>query len=385
MNQRQQDWFDLITGKRRGLLASLLRGVLIGASVRFGLANRLRNKLYDWGWLRTHHAAVPVVVVGNLTMGGTGKTPAVEYIARYYRQHGRRVAILSRGYGASDGRNDEALVLEANLDDVPHLQAADRVASAHTAVEELESELLVLDDGFQHRRLHRDLDIVLVDATQPLDWCLPAGLLREPRSGLRRANAIIVTRSDQAATSELQTLRQVITRHAPRRPIALARHAPIALHNTHEEIPPEALRGKTVAALCGIGNPSGFLTTLRMLGATIVDQKTYPDHHAYQRRDVVEIETWARGLPADTWLVTTQKDWVKLRIDRLGERPLWSLRITLEITDGRDALEAVLLGVLNHAVGKRPAVDGSSLADPAPAGDSSVRKDVYDPANACSV
>src|SRR5262249_6363567 len=113
-------WFDLITGKRRGLLQALLRVALIGASVPDSLVMRVRNRLYDWVWLRVHRAKVRVVVVGNLTVGGTGKTPAAEYVARFYRQFGRQVAILSRGYGVSDRRNDEALVLEANLEDVPH-------------------------------------------------------------------------------------------------------------------------------------------------------------------------------------------------------------------------------------------------------------------------
>src|SRR5262245_12493692 len=155
---------------------------------------RLRNWLYDRGWKRTHRAAVPVVSVGNLTVGGTGKTPCVEFVARWFRERDRRVAILSRGYGSTGGANDEAMVLEENLPDVPHLQGADRVALAAAAVEELESEVLVLDDGFQHRRLARDLDLVLVDATNP--WghgaVLPRGLLREPASGLRRAGAVLL-------------------------------------------------------------------------------------------------------------------------------------------------------------------------------------------------
>ncbi|HEY1186298.1 MAG TPA: tetraacyldisaccharide 4'-kinase, partial [Gemmata sp.] len=137
------------------------------ASGPYGLAARTRNALFDRGWKRTHRAPVPVVSVGNLTLGGTGKTPCVEWVARFFREREVQVTILSRGYGSAGGQNDEALVLEDNLPDVPHLQGADRVALAATAVEELEAELLVLDDGFQHRRLHRDLDIVLIDATRP--------------------------------------------------------------------------------------------------------------------------------------------------------------------------------------------------------------------------
>src|SRR5439155_4635434 len=128
-----------------------------------------------------------------------GNTPCVEYLARHYRDLGLRVAVLSRGYGAREGRNDEALVLEANLPDVPHLQGADRVALARIAVEELESNVLVLDDGFQHRRLARDLDVVLIDATEPwgYGYLLPRGLLRESPRGLKRAGAVLLTRCDQ--------------------------------------------------------------------------------------------------------------------------------------------------------------------------------------------
>ena len=145
----------MLAGERRGLGAALQRSGLRVASGPYGWAVAIRNGLFDHGWKVAEHAGVPVVSVGNLTVGGTGKTPCVEYVARFFRQQDRRVAILSRGYGSEQGPNDEALVLEENLPDVPHLQGADRVALAQTAVEELESEVLVLDDGFQHRRLWR--------------------------------------------------------------------------------------------------------------------------------------------------------------------------------------------------------------------------------------
>src|SRR5689334_22272695 len=159
----------LVSGQSRGLGPALLRGGLWLASLPYGLAVRLRNGMYEWGWKQRHKAPVPGGSVGNLTAAGTAKTPCVEYVARHYRGHDLRVAVLSRGYGSERGRNDEAMVLEENLPDVPHLQGPDRAALAATAVEELESEVLVLDDGFQHRRLARDLDLVLIDATRPLD------------------------------------------------------------------------------------------------------------------------------------------------------------------------------------------------------------------------
>jgi tetraacyldisaccharide 4'-kinase len=341
-------WLNIISGQQRGLPAALLRAVLAFVSLFYSLAIFLRNKGYDWGWFPAHRASVPVVVVGNLTVGGTGKTPAVEYLARFYRRHNRQVAILSRGYGNDTSRNDEALVLESNLDDVPHLQNPDRFALAQTAVEELESDLLVLDDGFQHRRLRRDLDLVLIDATQPwgYGWCLPRGLLREPRSALRRAGAVLITRSDQIDAERLQALVRQMRTYVPLAPIALARHAPQALHNTQAERAVASLSGQSVAALCGIGNPEGFLATLRSLHAAVIDQKIFPDHYRYQREDIRQLEDWSASLPPDTWLITTQKDWVKLQIDALAGRPLWSLRIALEITQGQEALEPALLQVI---------------------------------------
>src|SRR5437879_5027474 len=139
--QAGDHYWKLVSSRSRGVWPMLIRGGLWVLSVPYGWAMGLRNRLYDWGWQRSQRAAVPVVSVGNLTLGGTGKTPCVEYVARYYRQRDRRVAILSRGYGSAGGRNDEALVLEENLPDVAHLQGADRVAVAVTAVKELGSEV----------------------------------------------------------------------------------------------------------------------------------------------------------------------------------------------------------------------------------------------------
>src|SRR5205807_5814849 len=171
-----------------------------------------------------------VISVGNLTVGGTGKTPCVEYVARRLRTWDRRVAILSRGYGGDGGANDEALVLEDNLPDVPHLQGADRVALAKIAVEELESDALVLDDGFQHRRLARDLDLVLIDATQPwgFGYQLPRGLLRESPRGLKRAGAVLLTRCDQVDAAALARLGDQVARLAPQAPVIETSHRPTA-------------------------------------------------------------------------------------------------------------------------------------------------------------
>jgi tetraacyldisaccharide 4'-kinase len=334
-------YLALVRGETRGPAAAVQRLALSAASAPYGVAVRLRNWAYDHGWLRTGRVGVPVVSVGNLTAGGTGKTPCVEYVARYYRERGLRVAVLSRGYGAEGGPNDEALVLEENLPDVPHLQGPDRLRWAHAAVEELESEVLVLDDGFQHRRLARDLDLVLLDATDP--WgggrLLPRGLLREPLSSLRRAGVVVLTRCDQATPGQLDAIRRRVRRLAPAAPVVETTHRPVALADCEGgELALEVLRGRTVAAFCGIGNPGAFRRTLAGLGADVCDFRTYPDHHRYGRDDVEELRTWARALGPGALVVTTQKDLVKLRLARLAERPLVALRIRLGVGAGADEL-----------------------------------------------
>jgi tetraacyldisaccharide 4'-kinase len=344
-------YLSLVRGEARGLWPAVQRFGLRLASLPYGLAVRLRNCCYQWGWRRSHRVPVPVVSIGNLTVGGTGKTPCVEFVARFYRDLELRVAILSRGYGSDSGCNDEALVLEDNLPDVPHLQGADRVALAQTAVEELEAEVLVLDDGFQHRRLARDLDVVLIDATDPWGqgYLLPRGLLREPPSSLNRADVVVLTRCDQVGPEEKERLRRRVARLAAALPVVETRHEPVELVNDdgeRENI--NMLRQRPVAAFCGIGNPDAFRRTLEDQGARVSAVRAFADHHAYSRADVEELDEWVRGMPEPTLAVTTQKDLVKLRLSQLGGRPLWALRIDLRIEAGGEEFEQRLRAAVDR-------------------------------------
>jgi tetraacyldisaccharide 4'-kinase len=181
---------DLISGHRRGVASSLLRGGLSLLSLPYRAGVFLRNKSFDHGLRRVSRAEVPVISVGNVTAGGTGKTPFVAYLANWFGGRSMKVVLLSRGYRALEGEvNDEKLVLDQQCPGVPHLQHPDRVRSARVACREHGAQVIILDDGFQHRRLHRDLNIVLVDALNPWGYghLLPRGLMREPRSALRRA------------------------------------------------------------------------------------------------------------------------------------------------------------------------------------------------------
>jgi len=348
-------YLRLISGEARGLGPALERLGLRAASMPYELAVRLRNAAYENGWLKSERVAAAVVSVGNLTAGGTGKTPFVEYVARFYRNLHRRVTILSRGYGGAGGCNDEARVLEQNLPDVPHLQGVDRIALARKAVSEWKSDVLVLDDGFQHRRLARDVEVVLIDATAPWGhgYLLPRGLLREPPSSLRRADVVVLSRCDQAPAEQRERLCRTLSRIAPHKPIVETTHRPVELSNSDgENAPLELLRNSPAAAFCGIGNPEAFRRSLLDLGARLEEFRVYPDHHAYDQRDVEELHRWADRLPAGASIVTTQKDVVKMRLSRLGDRPFWWLRIRLHVEAGQDALDGCLRSAIR---GERPA------------------------------
>jgi tetraacyldisaccharide 4'-kinase len=341
-------YLRLIRGQTRGPVAMAGRGLLGLAASGYRLGVGVRNRAFDRGWKAIHRASVPVVSVGNLTLGGTGKTPTVEWVARWFRTRDVRVAILSRGYGQAEGINDEGRVLEENLPDVPHLQDPDRVLSARIAVEELQTELIVLDDGFQHRRLARDLDLVLLDALDPfgLGRMFPRGLLREPVSALRRAGVVILSRADLVDEATRRAIRAEVESQVGPLPWAEARHAPRDLIDADGRSSPlDRLPRLAVAAFCGIGNPEGFRRTLERLGIAPVGFRTFPDHHAYSGRDVAELAGWVRDLPAGLAL-TTQKDLVKLRTTTLGAVPLCALRIGLDLLSGAPVLDEALSRLL---------------------------------------
>jgi tetraacyldisaccharide 4'-kinase len=354
---------DLVSGRRRGAAASLLRGALRVGETCYTGAVRWRNRRYDRGAAAVHHLDVPVISVGNLTLGGTGKTPLVQWIARWFQQHGVRVGIVSRGYGAGKGdspraekgtvpfsgpggrkANDEALELERLLPGVPHVQNPDRLAAARAAIAQSGCQVIVLDDGFQHRSVARNLDIVLLDALEPFGFghVFPRGLLREPVEGLRRADLIVLTRADLVDPPKRVEIWHAVRAHAPAALRAEAIHAPRMLVSASgEEMPLEAIRGRKVAAFCGIGNPAGFRHTLETCGCQVAGFREFPDHCRYTPSELDRLADWCRGLGAAA-AVCTGKDLVKIPGDRLGSIPLWAVRIEMEFLSGQDALESRL-------------------------------------------
>jgi tetraacyldisaccharide 4'-kinase len=339
-------WFNLISGEARGVVPSLARFGLLLASYPYQLAMWGRNRLYDRGWKKITIAKVPVISVGNLTVGGTGKTPMVVFLAKWFRDRNLRVAILSRGYGAgADGRNDEARELETKLDDVPHLQNPDRVASSEIAVEELDMQVLLLDDGFQHRKLARSLDIVLLDATNPFGfgYCLPRGLLREGTKSMRRADLVVLTRCDQVSESQLTSIRKEFKTLARDVELVESRHRPTRLRNASgNSLEVDSARGKVCLAFCAIGNPIAFFATVRRLGAVLAETFTFPDHYEFTAGDLERIAEAIQQHPSVEMIFCTGKDLAKLHIDELAGVPLWAIDIELLINRGSEALETCL-------------------------------------------
>lgn len=335
---------------RRGGAVELLR---IPAALFGGLA-RLRGALYDRRWLPVLAVETPVISVGNVVAGGTGKTPFVAWLCARLAARGLRPGILSRGYRPrafnrppaprSEAPNDEARMLAELLPDVPHIQDRDRVRGAG-ALEARGVDVIVLDDGFQHRRLARDLDLVLVDATRP--WGLPAppeggapvkcvlprGFLRESPRELARAHAIVMTRCEQSDARTLDELEGELHALAPAAAILRAEHRPSAVREGAFRLTPDVLAGRELRLVSGIGNPEAFERTVRALGATVLGVHAFPDHHAFQREELVEL---AR---AGGELCVTAKDAVKL--EELGV-PFLALEVELALVRGAAVLEALL-------------------------------------------
>lgn len=340
---------DLVSGKSRGAGARLLRGVLRTAEVPYTWAVRWRNRRYDCSAGTVHRVSVPVISVGNLTLGGTGKTPLVKWIAGALMDRGVRVAVVSRGYGAARGEaNDEARELARALPGVPHVQDPDRVRGARQAIAKHGAELILLDDGFQHRRLARELDVVLLDALEPFGFghVFPRGMLREPPEGLARAAIVCLSRADAVSEERRDAIRRQVAQYAPGAKWCEIAHTPSTLVNAQGQTRSlELLANRRVAAFCGIGNPDGFRHTMATTGSEVVAWREFPDHHAFGSSDLAELDELARTAQAEL-LVCTQKDLVKIGAEVLGQVPLWALAIEMGFLKGQCNLERLLFDVL---------------------------------------
>jgi len=368
--RREQAWMGLVSGRERGLSAALARGGLwvLAVFYRIGLAVvNLRLRLP--GGVR--RIARPVLSIGNLTVGGTGKTPMTALAARLVTEAGGRPVIVSRGYAAPPGgKNEEARELERLAPGVPVVHGRDRWQAIHDWMWRRPCDVAILDDGFQHRRLARDLDVVLVDATRPFGYghLLPRGLLRELPAALARADFVVITRADLVEPAALADLKERVRRSLARgAQILTAEHRPTAILGAGGKIgPPDVLRGETIAAACGIGNPEAFRATLERIGARVALWEVFPDHWAYSREDVARLAEAARSAGLK-WLVTTRKDFVKWEpiLPDQGDRSavrLVALEVEMAVVEGEEALRAAVQALLPAVAGKENA-EGRSPND----------------------
>ncbi|HEV7745045.1 MAG TPA: tetraacyldisaccharide 4'-kinase [Pyrinomonadaceae bacterium] len=344
-------------------LASL---ILPPLSLVYGALTRARLTAYRRGWFATSQLAAPVISVGNLTTGGTGKTPLVEWTCKTVaRETGKKVCVLTRGYGrpnpqsqvvVSDGvkilasvheSGDEPYLLAQNLIGVAAvISNPDRLAAGNWAMKNLGTEVFVLDDGFQHLQLARDLDIVTIDATNP--WgggsSLPAGRLREPRTGLARAGCVVITRTDQVENTA--TTNDTIRQFTSAIPILSSRMLTSAVRTLDGQVVDKtSLRAQPVAAFCGVGNPESFFNSVRLEGFETALTKAFPDHHNYTQGDVAGLVDDAK-VDGATALLTTAKDAIKLSTLDLA-LPCYVLDIQISIDD-----DERLVKLIRNACGK---------------------------------
>lgn len=305
-------------------------------SLLYGAILSLRNFFYDVGIFKSYSVDSYVISVGNISIGGTGKTPTVIYLANRFISYGKRVAIISRGYGrsstgsviVSDGKNilcsvkesgDEPYLISLSCPKAVVIVNSDRVQAARLAVNNFHPDVILLDDAFQHRRIRRDFDLVTMRQTLPLGngFCLPAGPLREPRRHLNRAHAVLANGEKDHLSEKFGPF--VASAH-------VAQYKPIDFINKNGKILPLQLDKTKVFAFCGLANPNSFRTTLKNLSVNLVGFSAYKDHYRYQKDDIRQI---AEKLTMADIIVTTEKDWVKLPLDLLDEH-WYRLRIEIE-------------------------------------------------------
>ena len=339
------------------------------ASQGYRIAAGAHRAGYTSGLRRRRRLPCPAVSIGNLTLGGTGKTPLTEWTARWYRRQGWRVAVLSRGYGgvsskqpvvvsAGDGpitdwrtAGDEAYLLARRLPGVPVLAGRNRYASGLYACERFDAQVLVLDDGFQHHALHRDCDIVLIDASNPFGYgvLLPRGTLREPLGALRRAQIIVLSRVETAGDA-VPGLCEQIRRYTGQRPVYRMAVSPDDLyrHDTGCSVDLSWLQQRRVVAFAGLGNPRAFVTSLAQSRARVAAFLVFPDHHPYTPADWQAVCEVACREEAEA-LVTTEKDVVRLDAFWPLPVPLYTLRITVDIAPHDSPLTTQLDALMHHA------------------------------------
>lgn len=342
---------QVFLGDASGPVSWVIRALLWPFSVIYRIGLAIYLWFYRSGIRKRCRLGVPVISVGNLTSGGTGKTPAVQSICRMLQNEGKKIAVLSRGHGgsahgpaiASDGASvlstseeagDEPILLARSLPGVPVIVGRDRRASGKLAMENFKPDAIVLDDGLQYWQLHRDVDVVVLNAKKPFGsgFVLPMGDLREPVTGLRRAGIVLLTNTASVADSHIASVREAVSRFAPGVMTFCAQHRPshILDAETGDMLDLNWLAGRKVFAFCGIGHPDAFFESLRDLQAVITGSIVFPDHYRLSDRDITAIIDGANECGAEV-ILTTEKDLARMDDRRIPR--LFALAITLDIED----------------------------------------------------
>jgi tetraacyldisaccharide 4'-kinase len=362
---------ELVSGRRRGLGAATVRGLLNLLEFPYFSITSLRNFLYDSGVFPTHRLPIPIISVGNLTLGGTGKSPMVAWLGRFFLDQGIQPGIISRGYGQStNGVNDEFLELAFRLPTIPHRLNRNRVAAARDflnsqSINSQNIDLLILDDAFQHRKIDRNLDIVLLDALEPLGYehVFPRGMLRESITALRRADVVFLSRADLIDESQRRKIHDRVIAlspdilwgeivHEPQSLISISKMktqtenkiekgTEMKMETAIKTTDISAIRDQRILAFCGIGNPNAFRQTLEYYGANVVELITFPDHHQFKMEDLNKLEQIAQREKVDS-ILCTMKDFVKIERIESGSIPIQAVLVNIRFLSGETAFRKLL-------------------------------------------
>lgn len=351
----------ILTREEHGFRAWSLRLLLEIIRPFYALGVWLRNRKFDRCPQNSFHADVPVLSIGNLTLGGTGKSPFVLRTARELERLGLKVAVLSRGYHAkkqnsglrkNDLLNDEGKEMASRLPNVIFLQNPNRSEIARRAVEEFGAEVILLDDGFQHRKLFRNVDFLLIDAQEPFGLTgrlFPCGTLREPPREIRRADILVLTHANRMNPRERHSLQEELTSRFPGKKNRLwleTIHRPAGFSSSDGKFISiddfqKTFAGKKIGAFCGVGKPDGFFQSLAECRVDAAEKKIYPDHHRFDERDSRQLLNWAKENDLDLFLCT-EKDMVKLPDSLTKSIPVLALRIEIFFLSGEESFRDFL-------------------------------------------